>query len=131
LWFGGGVGGARSRKGWHWQRNRKKLRKAEKWIVGNVCAQCPVLHLFLSYGPRAGPFWPAGWPTGLAWAGGLKFVAWPIPFQPGWRAGPSGRTHFAIPKCKVGLATMHLESQYAICLLLCLKRWICLWMIFK
>ena len=40
LWFGGGVGGARSRKGW--QRNRKKLRKEEKRIVG-MCVRS-VLH---------------------------------------------------------------------------------------
>jgi len=61
-------------------RNRKKLRKEE-----NVCVQRSVLHLFLSYGPRAGPFWPAGWPngpTGLTGRAGM-----------GWRAAIRGLAH--------------------------------------
>jgi len=66
------------------------------------CVQCPppvfVLRAGLArFGPRAGPTGQRAWRAGLSWAGGLKFVAWPIPFQPGWRAGPSGRAHFAIP----------------------------------
>ena len=55
------------------------------------------------YGPRAGPFWPTGWPDGPAGLTGRAVLGWRVEFLDpargflsGWRAGPSGPTHFAI-----------------------------------
>ena len=97
-----------------WDRyGRERERKMEGNGKSGRESRAPKLNTHLctcflikAYGPRAGPFWPAGWPDGLSGLTGravsgwrLNFLTRPMLFWSGWRAGPSGPAHFDIPNC--------------------------------
>jgi len=64
------------------------------------------------YGPRAGPFWPTGWPVGPADLAGRAVWGWRVEFLDparvflsGRRAGRSDSAHFDTP---IGTSTLSL-----------------------
>ena len=84
------VGGAQ------WGRDNKKIRHVLFCVLVSGTGRG-----LARFGPRAGLTGQRAWRAGLSWAGGLKFLAWPMLFQSGWQAGPSGLAHFSIPTHRV------------------------------